>query len=365
MLKTKKQNDTVPLILQTAYIQHGSFNMNMSWKKIVLVSAILLAALGTAEADEVHLMNGDRITGEVVTMEDDKLVFRTSYAGEITIKWRQIDSIVTDTPVEVSFQDETTVIGTTKPAKDGGMRLESTETTDVISFRLDDVKAINPKLPEERVEIKADVNFGLKYERGNTDKDVLHLDGSFSARGGDNRYSAKADVNREESSGVETENNWLALAKYDRFFSEKNYCFAATSFEHDEFKGLNLRTTLATGTGRQFIETALTNLLTELGLAYVIEDFTTKDNDYTALRWSLDFDRYVVSDKIQFFHWDELFWSFEDTRNVILRTKTGFRFPLYGNFKWTVRYDFDLDTDPDPGRKEDDQRLIVTVGYEY
>jgi hypothetical protein len=58
----------------------------------------------------------------------------------------------------------------------------------------------------------------LKYEIGNTDKDTLHLDGSFSARDGDNRYSAKADVNREEASGVITENNWLALAKYDRFF---------------------------------------------------------------------------------------------------------------------------------------------------
>lgn len=339
--------------------------MNISWAKRLLVLAILLAAPGTAKADEVHLKNGDRITGEVVTMEEDKLVLKTSYAGEITIEWQQVASIATDTPVEVSFQDETTVVGTTKPAKDGEISLEAVETAELISFQLDEVKSINPKPPEEAVKIKADVNFGLKYERGNTDKDTLHVDGSFSARDGDNRYSAKADVNREESSGVSTENNWLALVKYDRFFTEKDYWFTTASFEHDEFKGLNLRMTLATGAGRQFIETALTNLLIELGLAYVIEDFTTKENDYTALRWSLDFDRYVVSDKIQFFHWDELFWNLRETDNVVLRTRTGFRFPLYGNFKWTIRYDFDLDTDPDPERQEEDQRFIITVGYEY
>jgi putative salt-induced outer membrane protein YdiY len=339
--------------------------MNISWSKLVLVFAIFLAAMGTAQADEVHLKNGDRITGEVVTMEEDKLLLKTSYAGEITIQWDQVASLVTDTPVEVSFQDETMAVGTTRPAKDGKMSLETTETAEVISFQLDEVKSINPKPSEEGVEIKADVNFGFSYERGNTNKDKLHLNGSFSARDGDNRYTAKADVNREESSGVPTENNWLALAKYDRFLTEKMYWFTTASFEHDEFKSLNLRTTLATGAGRQFIETALTNLLIELGLAYVIEDFTTKDNDYTALRWSLDFDRYIVSDKIQFFHWDELFYNLKSSKDFVLRTKTGFRFPLYGKFKWTVRYDFDLDTSPDPGRKEEDQRFIITVGYEY
>jgi putative salt-induced outer membrane protein YdiY len=339
--------------------------MNISCRKLVLVFTVVLAALGTAEADEVRLKNGDRITGQVVTMEEDRLVLKTGYAGEITIQWDQVGSMVTDTPVEVSFQDETTAVGTTRPAKDGGMRLNAVDTAEVIPFQLGDVKSINPKPAKKGMEIKADANLGLKYERGNTDKDTLHLDGSFSARKGDNRYSAKADVNREKASGVITENNWLALVKYDRFLSEKMYWFTTASFEHDEFKSLNLRTTLATGAGRQVIESALTNLLVELGLAYVIEDFEEEDNDYTALRWALNFDRYVVSDKIQFFHWDELFWSLEDTGNAILRTQTGFRFPLYGNFKWTIRYDFDLDTDPDPGTEEEDQRFIFTVGYEY
>jgi putative salt-induced outer membrane protein YdiY len=245
------------------------------------------------------------------------------------------------------------------------MNLEKTETAEVVSFQLDDVKSINPKPPEKGVEIKADVNFGLTYERGNTDKDTVHLDGNLSVREGDNRYSGKADVNRERSSGVDTKDNWFVLAKYDRFLSEKMYWFTTTSFEQDKFKSLNLRATLATGAGRQFLDTALTNLLLELGLAYVFEDFTTSDNDYTALRWSLDYDRYVVSDKIQFFHWDELFWNVENGEDFVIRTRTGFRFPLYGNFKWTVRYDFDLNTNPEPGRKEEDQRFIVTVGYEY
>jgi hypothetical protein len=133
-----------------ANVRKGSFNMNISWRKLVLVLAILLATLGAARADEVHLKNGDRITGEVVTMEEDELLFKTSYASEMKIKWSQVASLVTDTPVEVSFQDETMVVGTTKPAKDGGMSLNTVETAEVISFQLDDVKSINPTPPRER-----------------------------------------------------------------------------------------------------------------------------------------------------------------------------------------------------------------------
>lgn len=52
--------------------------MNISWRKLVLVFALLFTAVGTPEADEVHLKNGDHITGEVVTTEEDKLVLNVS-----------------------------------------------------------------------------------------------------------------------------------------------------------------------------------------------------------------------------------------------------------------------------------------------
>jgi hypothetical protein len=43
---------------------------------------------GNSLADEVRLINGDKLTGQVVRMEEEKLVLKTTYAGEITIAWR-------------------------------------------------------------------------------------------------------------------------------------------------------------------------------------------------------------------------------------------------------------------------------------
>lgn len=39
-----------------------------------------------AFADEVVLDNGDRITGKLVRLQEGKLIFKTDYAGEITIQ---------------------------------------------------------------------------------------------------------------------------------------------------------------------------------------------------------------------------------------------------------------------------------------
>ncbi len=42
---------------------------------------------GNSLADEVRLKNGDKLTGQVVRMEEEKLVLKTTYAGEIAIAW--------------------------------------------------------------------------------------------------------------------------------------------------------------------------------------------------------------------------------------------------------------------------------------
>ena len=53
---------------------------------IMITVAFLIA--GNSLADEVRLKNGDKLTGQVVRMVENKLIFKTTYAGEITIAWQ-------------------------------------------------------------------------------------------------------------------------------------------------------------------------------------------------------------------------------------------------------------------------------------
>ena len=52
--------------------------------KALMVSPLLLVADPVA-ADEVFLLNGDRLTGKIVSATGGKLILNTDAAGEITI----------------------------------------------------------------------------------------------------------------------------------------------------------------------------------------------------------------------------------------------------------------------------------------
>jgi hypothetical protein len=58
---------------------------------------LLLGATSKAAAtDMVQLVNGDRLSGEVVRMDKSELVLKTSYAGEIRVKWDEVACVSTD-----------------------------------------------------------------------------------------------------------------------------------------------------------------------------------------------------------------------------------------------------------------------------
>jgi hypothetical protein len=60
----------------------------MKRKDVAILFTVLLIFLTCvlASADEVWLKNGDRLTGKVVSLDGGTLVFKTSYAGDLSMK---------------------------------------------------------------------------------------------------------------------------------------------------------------------------------------------------------------------------------------------------------------------------------------
>jgi len=331
-----------------------------------LMVLFYVLTIGSVMADEVLLKNGDHLTGQVVRMEEDKLIFKTSYAGEISILWQEAAGIETEASVEVVLTDKTSLKGIPLPAEKGKMRLKLSKIVETVSFDLTEVQAINPKPPESAVKLKGHINMGLSATSGNTDTKNGHLDGEFVARTEKNRFTLGAEFNRTEDEGKETVNNALGYLKYDHFLSEKWFLYSNALFEKDKFKDLNLRTALGAGAGYQFLETPLTNLSLEAGLTYVNEDFDlAEDKDYPAGRWSLNFERDLWDKAVQVFHFHEGFVSLEDTDDVFIRSRTGLRLPIYKNLKTTAQYNYDWDKSPEPGREKADKAYLLTLGYHW
>jgi hypothetical protein len=157
-------------------------------KRIFLAMFLIILVLGRdmAIADVVFLKNGDRITGQVVTMEKDKLVVKTPYAGDITITWTEVANLTTDTPITVIFSDKTSLQGLTEPATAGNMKLKPEKIIESVAFELAEITTINPK-PKPVVKIKVRANLGASATEGNTDTQGIYFDGQFVANTKKNR----------------------------------------------------------------------------------------------------------------------------------------------------------------------------------
>ena len=333
--------------------------------KSVFVFLFLLHLLsGITAADEVHLKNGDRFTGEVKSLEEDKLVLVTSYAGEITITWSEVAALRTDKPIKVVLTDESVVEGISHPGEEKEMNLLTEKIEGGVSFHLADVKSINPKPLESALRISARANVGIDVKKGNTDTETYHFDGSFVARTEKNRYRVAFETDNEKSSGVDTVDNWLGSINYDHFLSDKWFLYGNTSFESDQFKDLNLRSVLGVGSGYQFIETSATKLSGEAGYSYVNEDYVVDEDDsYPAGRLAFVIEKPLFDERVIFFHNDEALVNLEDADDITIRTQTGF--PFYRRLNMTLQYNWDWEKMPATGQNKTDERYLVTLGYEY
>jgi putative salt-induced outer membrane protein YdiY len=325
----------------------------------VVVSVFL--AYGLAEADEVWLKNGDHLSGKVVSLESGTLLFNTSYAGDLSIKWAEVVNLKTDAPIKVVLGDETAAQGLVTPGDPGRVKVKTEEIAEPLTVALANVTTINPKPP---MTTKARVNVGASFTSGNTDTQQIYADGEFMARTDQNRYTIGGLYKRSENNNVKTDDKKLGYMKYDHFLTKKWYAYANATAEQDDFKDLDLRYTMGIGSGYQFIESERTNLSFELGVSYVNENYiVAEDNSFAAGRWGLRFDHYILPKSLQYFLYHTGLQSLEESNDLVLLTQTGFRIPFYKSLNLTAQMNWEYDKSPSPGKEKNDYAYIVTLGY--
>jgi putative salt-induced outer membrane protein YdiY len=305
----------------------------------------ILAAPASAAADELRLMNGDRLTGRVVSLAGGTLTFSTPN-GDLKIPWSSVTALTVDDTILAT-------IGPAAPAPITGAVVIATTTA--------------LTRPQPAWIIDGGANAGFVSSAGNTDVNNLRLDGDIVARADRNRYTALAAVTRAEDGDVETVRNWSAGFKYDRFVSSRAFVNANAIFTNDRFRDLDLRTALGAGFGYQVLQTALVTLTTDAGLGWVNEDLEDPqpDDSYTAVRESAALIVHAVPDRVQFFHQHDGYFGITGDDNLFIKMQNGVRVGLAAGFVTTLRLDVDYDRSPAPGRKNMDKTFAFTLGYRF
>mgnify|MGYP001822524235 FL=1 len=335
---------------------------------LLAISVLLTSVANPALADELLMKDGSRLLGKVVKQEDGTLEFETAFAGVIKVQWAEVSELQADEPVTVMLGSEETVSTTSIKNTEQEILLETDTDEPDSSIEPGDLAFINPEPWRlgEGIRWTGRVNLDLKSQRGNTDKDEFEADAQTELRRKQDRFNLHAQFEKDKDNGIVTDQNWKLNNKYDRFVSKKLYYGGVLALEHDKFADLDLRTSVGPHAGYQFFESTAMNLSTDVGILYVDENFDeAEDNDYWSLGWQVNFDRFLVPERVQFYHRHYGIQSIEDSDNLTINSWTGFRFPLYLGIVASTEAEIEYDGGAPDDVDKTDTTYRVKLGYQW
>lgn len=334
---------------------------------IALLFAVTLVSV-SVQADELIMNNGSRLVGEVVSSESGHIVFKTPFAGEITIASESVLQVKTENPVTLKMRDGTIYKDKQIVSTEQGTAVRSEGETPVY-FKPGDISFVNPEpwLLGEGYKWFGEINTAVAMERGNTDSDEYDIDSKSTWRSLDDRYILSAMYERDESNGQKDKNQWRIGGKYDRFSNQdaETYFGGQLVFYHDEFADLDLRTTIGPYIGRQFFENDQLILSGEIGVVYVDESFyIAEDGDFTGANWAFSLTSDIIP-RTELYAEQTGVLNFDDTDGVLVDTIIGLRFPLF----YGLQTAFEIKLEYDGGAVGDvddlDQTYSFKLGYSW
>jgi putative salt-induced outer membrane protein YdiY len=329
--------------------------------------AITLALVGRAAADEILFLNGDRLTGKIVSADGGKLTIKSETAGEVTVDLAKVKTFSTDEPIVIKTGD-TTLTSKVTGAADGTVQVVPLAGGSPQVIALKDVAKINPPPVKWTGSIVGNAqittgnseteNFGLSLNAvRRSEIDRITLGGAYYY----GRQKEK-DTGKDET----TIDNWFVAGKYDYFLTKQLYLYGATRVEQDHIADLDLRLTIGGGVGYQWFETPTFNFNTEVGLAWVYEQFTnngTDDHLAARLAYHLDWTPYKL---VKLFHNLEYLPNITDWfGDYNLNTDVGLRATVYEGFFAEAKIELRYDSTPAPGAKKEDVRYLFGVGWSF
>ncbi len=330
----------------------------------VFVFLIVATMSASLLAGEVQFNNGDKLTGKVTSMGGGKLKVSSAVAGDIIVDLKDVKTFSTDDEMTIRMKDNSVVHEKVAVAP------ATTQAVDVKgkAVPFDDIKRMGGASTWTGAVIASG-----NISRGNTHSEDFGLAANAQLRRDDENFDDRFSLGAAYNFGKQTVNganttsadNWMALAKYDKFFTDQWYGYGMLKYDHDRLADLQFRLAPGVGVGYQWVETPTFNLNTEAGVSYVYEEYSNDGNDdRVALRLAYHIDK-ALNDKISLFHNLEWLPAFNDPSDYNLNADAGIQAKITGKLISQLKVVYQRDSTPAPGAEKNDIRFVLGLGYSF
>ncbi len=327
-----------------------------------------LSPLHAQKTDLVTLENGDKITGEVKSLDRGKLEYSTDDMGTLNIEWDHIARLISRHFFEVEVSSGRHYFGSFEiEAPEDGFLV-------VVLGRAVDTLAMNRIVAISQIEtgffdrLSGYIDVGFTYAKANN---IIQL--TF---GGEVKYRARKDALRltgstfvqDQDDATRTTRASLTLS-YQRFFADKWAAALIGSMEQNSELDLDLRTYLGLGVVAHPIQTSKSRLQT-FGGAIVNRELFEGEEEATVggeIALGNEFDTFRFDDpELDFNVILNSFFSVTDPGRVRLDFETRLGYEILNDFfiNLTVFDNFDSRS-PSTGASTNDFGTTLSVRWKY
>ena len=342
----------------------------MSKKAIFILFVTVIFSL-TVHADLIRFKNGNSLSGKIVSLTDGKMIFKSDFAGEVTIELSNIQTFSSDEPIEVHLKDNTGFTQRILAAQEGRFSIGGSDSIGTQDFAIADIFSINPPVTPAP-KWKGNISLGITSTHGNTKSESVTASAKASKRTEKDRMTVNTDYAKTTQEDQTTGQDetiadwWKARAKYDYFFSKKMYGYIDTRYEKDAVAELDRRITVGVGGGYQWIESDEMNFSTELGLASLYEkyDNQTDSNSEISAQLGYHFDK-MLRENVTFINDLTYYPALQKFSDYYLTTTAEIRADITKAFFANFKVILDYDATPAIGSHKTDTKYFFGLGYSF
>ena len=328
---------------------------------------LLFAGIAYAKTDVVIFKNGDRLTGDVKSLDRGRLRFKTEATDTINIEWDEVAYLSSDQNIQVE-----TILG----ARYLGHLTRSEEKFNLVietnagPIKLNNIQIVHMTPIEEKGvgRLDGDITAGYTFTKA-SEVTQLNLGVELDYRTEIRIWRLGLDTLLTDSATNDASQRQSLDLNYTRLLNNRWLIAWNISLNRNDELGIDLRTSVGGGGGRILRQTDHSSLILEGGLLGTREDLAGSTTDeetleaYGTVTW--DWFRYDTPE-LDFSTTFEVIPNLSDTGRVRGELDITLKWEMIEDLFWQLEFYDSYDSRPAAaGAEKNDYGIITSLGYDF
>ncbi len=247
-------------------MQWGAGGWRVAPPAALLIFVVLDAPAHAQRTDVVTLANGDRITGEVSTLDRGRLEYKTDDQGTLYIEWDKVATVTAAGQFEVGTSDGRRFVGSLR--SDPNRTLVIVEVTGPVALPMADVTVIARIGRSFWAKLDGSIDAGFSYTRS-SDIAQLNVNAStvYRSPSFEGRMTASGTATQTSDEEGRNDRGTLQLS-YLRYRGSRWFVGGGVGVETNESLGITLRSQVSAAVGQRLINSNKAQLSVGGGLSF-------------------------------------------------------------------------------------------------